>query len=77
MLVYKFSSPGHAAVPDRMFITPWGHMFMIEFKSSGGKMTPAQAREHERLWDHGISVYVVNNVEKGKALIDKEWFASY
>lgn len=76
LLVYKFSSPGHASVPDRMFILPDGRMFMIEFKSTVGKVTPAQAREHGRLWDHGISVYVVNNVEKGKALIDKELLAA-
>lgn len=70
ILVYKFSSPGHASVPDRMFITRWGDMFMIEFKSTVGKVTPAQAREHERLKSHSIAVYVINNIEQGKEVID-------
>jgi hypothetical protein len=70
MLVYKFSSPGHASVPDRMFILPGGHMFMIELKSAKGKVTPAQEREHDRLRGHKVSVFVVNDIDQGKAVID-------
>lgn len=70
LLVYKFSSPGRASVPDRMFIHPDGRMFMIEFKSTVGKVTPAQAREHERLKGHSIAVYVINNIEQGKEVIE-------
>jgi hypothetical protein len=69
ILVYKFSSPGHAAVPDRMFILPGGRMFMIEFKSAKGKVTPAQQREHERLRGHEVPVHVVNNVDFGIGII--------
>lgn len=75
MIVYKFSSPGYTSVPDRMFICNSGYMFMIEFKSTKGKVTANQQREHNKLRDYGISVHVVNNIEQGKALIDKEWLA--
>ena len=72
LLVYKFSSPGHASVPDRMFIHPNGRMFMIEFKSITGKVTPAQAREHDRLQEYSIRVYVVHGVEEGEDVINLE-----
>ncbi len=70
MLVYKFSSPGHASVPDRIFILPNGHMFMIEFKSTKGRVTAAQQREHDRLIAQCVPIYVVNDIELGKAIID-------
>jgi hypothetical protein len=69
-LVYKFSSPGHAAVPDRMFILPGGKMFMIEFKASGKKPTPSQSREHLRLKESGIPVYVVDDIDQGNTILD-------
>ena len=74
ILVYKFSSPAHRSVPDRMFITPEGHMFMIEFKSAKGRVTSAQVREMARLTDYGISVFLVRSIENGRQIIDKEWF---
>lgn len=70
MLVYKFSSPGHASVPDRMFILPNGRMFMIEFKSAVGKVTPAQQREHDRLRGHCVPTHVANGIEVGRNVID-------
>lgn len=72
MLVYKFSSPGHASVPDRIFIRPDGKVFMIEFKSAKGKVTPAQQREHDKIYGHYVLVFIVNDVEKGKAIIDHQ-----
>jgi hypothetical protein len=69
MLAYKFTSPARAAVPDRMFIYN-GRMFFIEFKRSGQKPTDAQAREHDRLRQQKINVFVIDDVEKGKWVID-------
>jgi len=71
-LVYKFSSPGHAAVPDRMFILPGGRMFMIEFKAPGKIPTPAQNREHMRLGSFGVNVYVIDDTQLGKQTVDHE-----
>lgn len=70
LLVYKFTSPNRAAVPDRLYILPSGHMFFIEFKAEGKKPTPAQEREHARLRGHNVTVYVVDNVTEGKQIID-------
>lgn len=69
-LVYKFVSPGHAFVPDRMFIRQDGMVFFIEFKREGMKATSGQEREHERLRTQNVKVYVVDDVELGKLRID-------
>ena len=70
LLVYKFTSPARAAVPDRMFVAPSGKVFFIEFKATGEKATVPQTREHQRLRDHGVLVLVVDNVDEGKGVID-------
>ena len=66
--VYKFTSPARAAVPDRMFMYK-GRVFFIEFKREGQKPTPAQEREHNRMRQHQINVFVVDNVEQGEIVI--------
>jgi hypothetical protein len=70
VLAYKFTSPARAAVPDRLFVVPDGRMFFCEFKREGFKPTPAQEREHTKLRQHKVNVFVVDNVEQGKAMID-------
>jgi hypothetical protein len=70
ILVYKFTSPARAAVPDRMFIRPDGRIWFVEFKRQGAKPTEAQEREHHRLRQHKVNVFVIDNVEEGKTMID-------
>ena len=70
LLVYKFTSPARAAVPDRVFVLPNGKMFFCEFKREGEKPTPAQEREHHRLRQHKVSVWVIDNVIDGKEMVD-------
>ena len=69
MMVYKFTSPARAAVPDRLFICK-ARVFFIEFKREGQKPTPAQEREHHRLRQQAINVFVVDSVDAGKECID-------
>lgn len=66
MLVYKFTSPSRAHVPDRLFITKDGVVFFIEFKRKGQKPTPAQEVEIAKIRKMGVTVYVVDDVEEGK-----------
>ena len=70
VLVYKFTSPTRMAVPDRLFIRPDGRIWFCEFKREGQKPTPAQDREHHRLRQHKVSVFVIDNVDEGKAMVD-------
>ena len=69
-LAYKFTSPGHSFVPDGLFISPKGGVFFVEFKREGGKPTPGQLREHTRINEHKICVYVVDSIPKGKGVVD-------
>lgn len=70
-LAYKFTSPQRAAVPDRLFIAPDGVMFFIEFKRPGAVPASAQVREHTRLINQGVAVYVIDDVTKGTELVNK------
>ena len=67
---YKFSSPARAAVPDRLFLYRNGVTFFIEFKAKGKEPTPAQWREITRIRERGTAVFVVDNVNTGKHIID-------
>ncbi len=70
-LCYKFTSPSQRSVPDRLFIMPNGRgVFFIEFKRLGQKPTPAQAVEIEKIRKQGAMVYVLDDVQRGKGLID-------
>jgi hypothetical protein len=70
VLAYKFTSPARAAVPDRMFIAPNGRVWFCEFKREGQKPTAAQDREHTRLRQQKVNVFVIDNVTEGKNMID-------
>ncbi len=72
MLVYKFTSPNRRSVPDRMFVVRGGHIFFVEFKRPGGKLSPQQEREGFRLASYGVVVYTINNEVEGRAVIDNE-----
>lgn len=69
--VRKFTSPMYRSVPDRIFSQSWHPTFYIEFKRQGKEATPKQLREHERLRAIGSKVFVIDNVEAGKRLIDE------
>lgn len=70
VLAYKFTSPARAAVPDRLFIAPDGRVWFCEFKREGQKPTSAQDREHTRLRQQKVNVFVIDNVIEGKNMID-------
>ena len=70
LLVYKFTSPARAAVPDRLFVTPKGTVFFCEFKREGIKPTPQQTREHDRLRGHKVAVFVVDSVDAGRLVVN-------
>lgn len=70
--VYKFTSPARMGVPDRMFMSPFVRLFFVEFKREGGKPTPVQEREASKISNCGFSVYLVDSVEVGKKVIERE-----
>ena len=69
-LVYKFTSPAHRSVPDRLFIKA-GRVVFIEFKSATGELTPGQKREIERLQQHGVECYVCRTAKAAIEHLDR------
>ena len=72
-LTRKYVSPGYVGVPDRIgFLN--GRVYLIEVKTIDGPSSPAQIREHKRMKDVGVTVYVVRGqtgVDELMLLIDK------
>ena len=53
-----------------LFIAPGGRVIFVEFKRTGQKPTVPQEREHARMRAQGVLVYVVDNVDAGKMMVD-------
>lgn len=77
---YKFTSPGRAAVPDRLHLAPIPEILrpivakyirFVEYKRGGQKPTVPQQREHARLRDMGFVVEVVDNVDDAKRITNE------
>lgn len=69
-LTYKFVSVAHRGMPDRLFITPIGEIFFIEFKSIKGRISALQRHEINNLESYNINVHIVRDVEYGLAILD-------
>jgi len=64
-LTYKFTSPSNRGVPDRIFISPYGHVFFMEFKSEKGKLTNLQKKVKKDIENCDIDVFTVSDIEWG------------
>lgn len=67
---YKFVSPGHAGVPDRLVCLPGGRVWFVELKAPGKKPRPLQNVEIGRLRSLGFRVAVADSRDAVDALID-------
>ena len=63
---YKFVSPGHAGVPDRIVILPGGKVFFVELKTDIGKLTPLQDKQINCLRKLNANVVVL----RGESAVD-------
>ena len=70
MLCYKMDATNAIGVPDYLLLTAGGDVFFMEFKQEGKKPTPMQLREHARLRENNVPVYVIDNVDEGKVVVD-------
>lgn len=68
-LTFKFVSVSQRGVPDRIYMKS-GEVFFIEFKSPGKKVTALQQHIHEQIRGAGIRVYVIDNIDDGKAVFN-------
>ena len=62
-LTYKFSSPAHRGVPDRIFIKD-GEVVFIEFKGPNGVLSTLQRICMFDIGMAGASVYCCHSVEQ-------------
>ncbi|EBB2954301.1 VRR-NUC domain-containing protein [Salmonella enterica subsp. enterica serovar Newport] len=60
-VAYKFISPGHRSVPDRIVLLPGGRIVFVECKAPGKAPRADQVREHERLRAQGFTVVVLDS----------------
>ena len=68
----KMSIPGRRSYPDRQFLVHSGYMFFIEFKSPGERPNAQQQIKLSELKSRGFAVFVIDNIEDGKTLVDRE-----
>ena len=71
VLSYKFVSPSHRGVPDRLFIFPTGFVLFMEFKAHGKKLEPLQRSVIERFVRQGALVAVIVDSTTAYSLIDE------
>lgn len=70
--VRKFTSPARRGVPDRLFITPHGRVFFIEFKSPTGSTTVLQQRELRAIRERGVSAFEINSYQGGVDRVNEQ-----
>lgn len=66
--VRKVKWIGRNSAPDRLVMIK-GNSFWAELKAPGGKPTPAQAREHERMRRMGQRIEVIDSIERIQELL--------
>lgn len=68
-LCYKFVSPGHPGVPDRLIITPSGQIIFAELKTSTGRLSKLQKYTIEEMQKRGADVRIIWGLNGVKELL--------
>ena len=76
-LAWKFVSPGHAGVPDRIVLLPGGKCCFAEIKAPGRKPRKLQTAVMKRLRQQGFDVWVIDSHEKVREFIAHYWGGSH
>lgn len=70
-VAYKFISPGHNGVPDRMVVLPGGIIVFVELKAPGKQSTAEQRLKQQELAKLGCTVFSdIDTVEKVNQVIE-------
>lgn len=69
-IFYKFVSPGHSGVPDRLIIGPTGKLLFLELKAPGRRPTTLQRLEIKKLTEQGVNATWTDSFTVGMDLID-------
>lgn len=72
---FKWVSPGHTGVPDRIVLASGGRICFVEMKAPGKKERPRQRIVQRKLRDLGFTVFSsVDSAEKIEEVV--EWMRS-
>lgn len=63
-IVWKFTSPGTAGVPDRIVIMPYGKVVFVELKAPKKIPRKIQMERIKQLINHGVDVWVISSKER-------------
>ena len=69
-LCYKFSSPAHRGVPDRLVIAPGGRVGFLELKRPGEQPTALQLSTLNQIRLKGATADWADSFEAAKLFID-------
>lgn len=64
----KFVSPGYDGPPDRIGMRR-GRVIFMELKKKGETPEPHQLLVHQEMRDHGVEVFVVDNLEDAMEIL--------
>ncbi len=67
----KFVSPGFSGMPDRIVLLPKGKFAFVELKAPNKKPRPLQVVRHKLLMGLGFRVYVIDEMEQIRGVIDE------
>ena len=70
-LCWKFVSPGHDGVPDRIVMLPSGRVVFVELKREGQKRRPRQVACARKMEQAGQVVVGCDSLESADALVAK------
>lgn len=68
---FKFVSPAHRGVPDRLIIMPEGKVMFVEVKRSDGRLSELQKDIIQKLRDLDHFVAIVYSTEDVDCLVDE------
>ena len=70
-VAWKFVSPGVVGVPDRIILLPKGKIGFVEVKATHKKPRAIQIRRIEQLREIGFKVFVLDDAEDVKNILEK------
>jgi hypothetical protein len=56
---YKWASPSHRGVPDRLCVLPGGRIYMVEVKTEAGRPSRLQLSVHKKLRTLGCDARIL------------------
>lgn len=68
---WKFTSPGHAGVPDRIVMLPGGRLIFVELKTKTGRLTPLQIETHNQIRALGFEVQTLYGKDYVEVFLDE------